>query len=50
MLKEVEEIYQAKRGKYKEVDGRLDNVLFMEAVQEAMMMDSINTMSREKGV
>lgn len=51
-LSEVMELYKIKRNKYKEVDERLDKVLFMEAIKEIMMEESINARSRElmKGV
>ena len=47
MLSDIEELYQIKRKKYKEVDAELDNVLFMEAVNEVMIAESINAKSRE---
>lgn len=47
MLSEIDELYKIKRSKYKEVDADLDNVLFMEAVEEVLIADSINTRSRE---
>lgn len=47
MINEIEELYQTKRSKYKEVDEELDKVLYAEAVKETAVMEGINAKARE---